>query len=163
MSLSSITPPCFSNRQMMLYQLIICMLKFPTKPKSAPFGVLYTVVNSEGKPVYHPDRKLAKKKVPMANGKFTNRTHHSFYFTTSHKKAGGFECGFIGTQKLCAECKSFKCSFNTHDCCCCLLFNEPDFSHTLKHIVKLMVFRSKFHCELNFIKQCWEYAKMLLS
>ena len=47
-----------------------------------------------------------------------------------------------------------------------MLYNEPDFvavesrleAAAKAHGVKI-IFLPKFHCELNFIEQCWGYAK----
>ncbi|KAI6039439.1 hypothetical protein EDC04DRAFT_2685234 [Pisolithus marmoratus] len=68
-----------------------------------------------------------------------------------------------------AQCKNFKCPPNTTNCCFhCLLFSQPDFTDvescldTICHGQGFQVlFLPKFHCELNFIKQCWGYAKQL--
>ena len=54
--------------------------------------------------------------------------------------------------------------------CCCrrILYNEPDFVNvescleaTCKALGVLVIFLPKFHCELNFIEQCWGYAKRI--
>ncbi|KAF8587995.1 hypothetical protein K439DRAFT_1645670 [Ramaria rubella] len=66
-----------------------------------------------------------------------------------------------------AECKHFKCKDSTAACCCRrLLFNQPDFASQKPAIVELIeshghiaFFYPKFHCELNFIEQCWGAAK----
>lgn len=72
-------------------------------------------------------------------------------------------------SKVLAECKSFKCAPLAIDCCCLrILFNQPDFTH-VKTILEAtcesrgfqVIFLPKFHCELNFIEQCWSYAKRL--
>jgi hypothetical protein len=49
-----------------------------------------------------------------------------------------------------------------------LLYNEPDFVK-VKSLLKIAceargfraIFFLKFHCELNFIKQCWGYSKQI--
>jgi transposase len=52
--------------------------------------------------------------------------------------------------------------------CCCrrMLYNEPDFKNVdsiLEADAKArgfqILFLPKFHCELNFIEQCWGHAK----
>ncbi|KAJ8589880.1 hypothetical protein M405DRAFT_737872, partial [Rhizopogon salebrosus TDB-379] len=54
--------------------------------------------------------------------------------------------------------------------CCCrhMLYNEADFMN-VKSVLELacdtrgisVLFLPKFHCELNFIEQCWGHAKRL--
>jgi len=49
------------------------------------------------------------------------------------------------------------------DCCCWrILYNQPDFAN-VKPVLQTFCheagFLLKFHCELNFIEQCWGYAK----
>ena len=55
----------------------------------------------------------------------------------------------------------------TTTCCCCqMIFNEPDFANS-ESILEIearnqgfeTIFLLKFHCELNFIEQCWGHAK----
>ena len=58
---------------------------------------------------------------------------------------------------------------NATDCCCHRkLFNEPDFTSVETILEKTcrpngfqVIFLPKFHCELNFIEQCWGYSKRL--
>jgi hypothetical protein len=84
------------------------MSKFPTKPNKPFFGVLANVVDEHGKPVYSPDGKLLKNKVPMADAQFADGTPQSLYFPEGHEKAGIFkgmavileERGFVGMDKL---------------------------------------------------------------
>ena len=66
-----------------------------------------------------------------------------------------------------AECKQFKCQLPAQDCCCRhIFFNQPDFIN-IPSILELsgnargfqLLFLPKFHCELNFIEQCWGDAK----
>ena len=49
-----------------------------------------------------------------------------------------------------------------------VLFNQPDFVNVesqLESVCKArgfqVIFLPKFHCELNFIEQCWGYAKCI--
>jgi len=75
----------------------------------------------------------------------------------------------IDANKLKAQCKGFKCKEGETDCCCRhILFNQPDFAHVPTLLETLcsrrgfkVIFLPKFHCELNFIEQCWGYAKRL--
>jgi transposase len=48
------------------------------------------------------------------------------------------------------------------------MFNQPDFAHvdtileaTCNARGFKVIFLPKFHCELNFIEQCWGYAKRI--
>jgi hypothetical protein len=68
-----------------------------------------------------------------------------------------------------AQCTNFKCPPPALDCCCRrLLYNQPDFEG-IKSCLESdceargfqLLFLPKFHCELNFIEQCWGYAKRL--
>ncbi|KIK95234.1 hypothetical protein PAXRUDRAFT_86103, partial [Paxillus rubicundulus Ve08.2h10] len=52
--------------------------------------------------------------------------------------------------------------------CCCrwFLYNQPDFANVESHLETTccergfpVLFLPKFHCELNFIEQCWGCAK----
>ena len=67
-----------------------------------------------------------------------------------------------------AQCgKNFLCKPGATDCCCRrMLYNEPDFvavESLLETACKArgfqILFLPKFHCELNFIEQCWGCAK----
>ena len=60
-----------------------------------------------------------------------------------------------------------QCPSSTHQLYChWILFNEPDFKNVdsiLEADAKAwgfqILFLLKFHCELNFIEQCWGHAK----
>ncbi|KAG2030932.1 hypothetical protein BDR03DRAFT_877194 [Suillus americanus] len=82
------------------------------------------------------------------------------------------ECGYADSSKLCVECKDFKCPTPTDGerACCChrLMYVQPDFVNVESHLETLcharsfdVIFLPKFHCELNFIEQCWGFAKWL--
>ena len=130
-----------------------------------------------GNLVYKPDGSLAKEKVRMSDAVLPDGTVQSLYFPDGHERAGIFkgmavileERGYKDIQKLRAECKSFNCAPPALNCCCRrILFNEPDFVH-IDTILEAtcnargfrVIFLPKFHCELNFIEQCWGYAKRL--
>jgi hypothetical protein len=130
-----------------------------------------------GKPLIKPDGKPEKMKIPMGNARFADGRPQPLYFPPGHERAGVFkgmqvileERGFSNASKLLAECKQFKCTSPTNDCCCRrILFNQPDFasvpsileSECNKRGFKV-IFLPKFHCELNPIEQCWGYAKRI--
>jgi len=108
---------------------------------------------------------------------FLDGTPQALYFPEGHPRAGVFkgmtyileERGLVKESKLHAECKNFKCAPPAIDCCCCrVLYNQPDFTHVptiLENACNTRGFRliylPKFHCELNFIEQCWGYAKRI--
>jgi hypothetical protein len=70
-------------------------------------------------------------------------------------------------SKVRAECKDFKCAPGSTACCCRrILYNQLHFvavesllELTCKSYGIKVMFLPKFHCELNFIEQCWGYAK----
>ena len=118
-----------------------------------------------------------KVKVPMADAKFSDGTSQPLYFPEGHERAGVFkgmavilkERGFGDMSKVRAECKNFKCIPGATNCCCRrILFNQPDFAN-VPSLLEItcnargfkVIFLPKFHCELNFIEQCWGYAKRL--
>ncbi|KAG2341755.1 hypothetical protein BDR05DRAFT_976858 [Suillus weaverae] len=121
--------------------------------KPTNWGVEVNVVSEDGKPVHGLDGAVLKKKVPMGNGKFADGSLQSLYYPEGHKCAGVFK-GMV-TSKIWAECPGFQ-----------MLYNEPDFvgvKSLLEIACKACGFRAiffpKFHCELNFIEQCWGYSK----
>ena len=140
-----------------------------TKNPSTTFGVEITVIEN-GKIRYAPDGKPEKKKIPMSPGKFADGTPHNFY-----NEDGVFkgmtrilqERGLTNEAKLNAECKIFKCPEGATRCCQRrVLYNQPDFAEQGSGLEILgqdfgfeVIFLPKFHCELNFIEQCWGHAK----
>jgi len=141
------------------------------------WGVDATVMDSAGKIVRGPNGKALKKKVRMVDGNLSDGTTQPFYFPESHAHAGKFkgmaqilkERGFNNAEKLRAQCKDFKCKEGETQCCCRrILFNQPDFINVPSMLETLCkshgfgcIILPKFHCELNFIEQCWGYAKRL--
>jgi hypothetical protein len=79
------------------------------------------------------------------------------------------ERGFTAEAKLRAECEGFKCKAGETRCCCRrFLFSQPDFvaeKSVLETVCAArgfkVLFLPKFHCELNFIEQCWGAAKRI--
>jgi len=140
------------------------------------------VRGNNGQPVYGPDGKISKHKVKMVDATFADGTSQSLYFDASHEKAGLFkgmavileERGLVKESQLRAECKKFQCpkpsgSDGMAQCCCRrVLYNQPDFTEvesllemTCKARSFEVLFLPKFHCELNFIEQCWGFAKRI--
>ena len=112
----------------------------------------------------------------MHSGVFPNGEPQDLYFPEDHPDMPGFfkgmkrilaERGFTDQDDLCAECPQFKCADPKAGCCCwCILFNQPDFQAQKPALVELVeshehiaLFYPNFHCELNFIEQCWGAAK----
>jgi hypothetical protein len=151
-------------------------------PKFTPkignnWGIEAAKRDTAGNLVYNADGSLAKEKIRMGNTVLSDGTVQSLYFPDGHARAGVFkgmavileERGYTGAHQMRAECKSFNCAPPALDCCCRrILFNEPDFAHvdtiletTCSARGFQVIFLPKFHCELNFIEQCWGYAKRL--
>jgi len=113
----------------------------------------------------------------MRDGCFSNKQPQSLYFPEDHPQHPGLfkgmaiilqERGFHNVANLPAQCAKFKCPDPDEGMCCCrhILFNQPDFKaqkSALEELIEshghLVCFYPKFHCELNFIEQCWGYAK----
>jgi hypothetical protein len=133
-----------------------------------------------GQPVYRPNGKILKHKVKMVDATFADGMPQSLYFDASHEKAEQFkgmavileERGLVKESQLRAECKKFQCPKpsgldGTAQCCCRrVLYDQPDFAEveslletTCKARSFEVLFLPKFHCELNFIEQCWGFAK----
>ena len=149
-----------------------------TKNPSANFHVLVNDVGDDGKARYTPDGKILKKKIHMGNTTF-NGVEQPLYFPDdpSHPHAGQFkgmsvilqERGFVDEAKLKAQCgtKMSDCKPPAIACCCrWVLYNQPDFVN-IESILETeawekgfrVLFLPKFHCELNFIEQCWGAGK----
>jgi hypothetical protein len=140
------------------------------------WGVDAPVWDAQGKLICGPDGKPTKQKVRMADG-FHDGAPQEFYWPEGHKKSGLFkgmatiltERGFDVT-KLKAQCKNFECAAGATDCCCCcrILYCQPDFANvesfletTCKARGFQVILLLKFHCELNFIEQCWGFVKWI--
>ncbi|KAG2069159.1 hypothetical protein BDR04DRAFT_1022347, partial [Suillus decipiens] len=152
--------------------------KLPKSP-SKSWGITVTKKDSSGKAVLGADGKPLKEKIQMADGELPNGDLQPLYFSKGHVKAGWFkgmaqiliERGYVDALQLRAECKDFKCPSPAGevDCCCRrLLYSQPDFA-SVKSVLESscqargikVIFLPKFHCELNFIEQCWGYAKRI--
>jgi hypothetical protein len=139
------------------------------------WGVETNVLGADGKPTYSPDGKILKMKVQMTNGILADGSSQCFYFPHGHPRAGVFkgmavileERGFSKASDLRAQCKDFKCEKGATTCCCRrILYNQPDFVNVKSNLEIIceargfqVIFLPKFHCEINFIEQCWGYAK----
>jgi transposase len=152
------------------------MPKFTSKPESN-WLIKVNAVDANGRQIYAPNGKVLKTKIQMEDATFADGTKQPLYFPPGHKKQGLFkgmqvimqERG-LPTEGLLAQCPDFKCpNKGTTDCCCRrTLFNQPDFvgvksrlkTYCNSHGVEV-IFLPKFHCELNFIEQCWGYAKRI--
>ena len=155
------------------------------KKTSSPeknWGVEVTDRDANGKPIYRSDDKPLKKKINMQDGRFADGSPQPLYFE-SGPHAGLFkgmaiileERGLMAESKLRAECKKFKCPSDSESptgtpVCCCrrVLYSQPDFVQVdsiLETVCQArgykIIFLPKFHCELNFIEQCWGYAKRI--
>ena len=113
----------------------------------------------------------------MADATFSTGEPQPLYFFEGHPCAGVLkgmlqilnECCITGSAKKCVDCKNFKCPEGATDCCVqCKLYIQPDFAHGKSNFEILcesrgfqIIYLSKFHCKLNFIELCWEYAKWL--
>lgn len=140
-----------------------------TKGPSTTFGVEATVV-MDGKVQYLPNGKPQKRTIPMGPGKFADGSLQNFYNAAGIFKGMTVileERGLTEEAKLRAECKKFQCTPGATRCCQRrVLYNQPDFveqNSALELKAKArgfeVIFLPKFHCELNFIEQCWGHAK----
>ena len=150
------------------------MPKFTPKEVTI-WGPETNMIGNNGKPVYGPDGKVAKIIIRMADATFADGTPQKLYFPLEHPRAGAFkgmsvilkERGLLRESNLKAQCKDFKCKKGDVDCCCRrVLYSQPDFTQAESKLETAckrrgfdIVFLPKFHCELNFIEQCWGYAK----
>ena len=150
------------------------MPKFTPK-EGKNWGVETNVLGADGKPTYSPDGKILKMKVQMTDGILADGSRQCFYFPNGHPRAGMFkgmavileERGFKRVSNLRAQCKDFKCEKGATACCCRrILYNQPDFVSVKSNLEIIceargfqVIFLPKFHCEINFIEQCWGYAK----
>ncbi|KAG2071495.1 hypothetical protein BDR04DRAFT_1016009 [Suillus decipiens] len=152
-------------------------------PKNTPkvgtnWGIEVTARNSSGQIIYGTDGKPTKIKICMGHGTFKDGTPQSLYFADGNARGGIFkgmatileERGYGDMSKVRAECKpNFSCKPGIEHCCCRqMLYNEPDFTN-VKSVLEMaceacrisVLFLPKFHCELNFIEQCWGHAKWI--
>lgn len=142
---------------------------------SNKFLVEVNVHNEARQLVYSPNRKIMKKKIRMEDAQFADGSKQALYFEPGHPQDGLFkgmsilleERGMITETKLLAQCKDFKYVDKEDNCCQRrTLYNQPDFVQ-VKSLLEItceargftVLFIPKFHFELNFIEQCWGFAK----
>jgi hypothetical protein len=153
------------------------MQKTPSPSLEQNFGIWVNQKGLDGKLVYGPDGKVLKMKVRMEDATFADGQRQSLYFEPGHPQAGLFkgmsvllqERGMSREANLRAECKNFQCPKDQTSCCVrWTLYDQPDFVRVeslLETACKArgfeVIFLPKFHCELNFIEQCWGFAKRI--
>ena len=150
-------------------------------PKFTPavgknWGVSVTERDDKGNIIHDPSGKPNKVIRRMADARFADGLPQPLYFPEGHPRAGVFkgmavileERGLLAESKLKAQCnKTFKCAPGQTGCCVRrVLYNQPDFKSVRSMLEDAcaqrgsrVLFLPKFHCELNFIEQCWGYAK----
>lgn len=157
------------------------MLKGPSASIESNWGVTVDQRDENNNLVYKTvsgRSKVAKIRVRMDSATFADGTPQQLYFPPSHEKAGLLkgmsvllqERGVANAPQLKAQCrKSFNCTPDATNCCCRrILYTQPDFVN-IPSILEThckwcgcrVIFLPKFHCELNFIEQCWGYSKRL--
>ncbi|KAG2058716.1 hypothetical protein BDR06DRAFT_1003904 [Suillus hirtellus] len=149
--------------------------KMPKRP-SATWGVSITKKDDDGRPVIGTNGKPVKEKIWMKDAWLLNGDVQPLYFPDGHDKAGYFkgmaqilvERGYTNAPNLPAECREFKCPGGKSDCCRQLMYTQADFANVESNLEATchargfdVIFLPKYHCELNFIEQCWGFAKCL--
>jgi hypothetical protein len=140
-----------------------------TKGPSKSFGVEVTDI-VDGQIQYKTDGKVKKRTIQMGPGTFADGSPHPFYDENGTFKGMTKilqERGLTEESKLNAQCEKFKCAPKATSCCQRrVLYNQPDFANqdsALEIVCKArgfqVMFLPKFHCELNFIEQCWGHSK----
>lgn len=119
--------------------------------------------------------KVRQTTIRMEGGSHEG-TPQSFYFPDDHPQHPGKfkgmavileERGYGNMSKVRYECKGFKCDPDNDRCCCRrMLYKQPDFANVKTNLEIAcarrgfpVLFLPKFHCEINFIEQCWCHAK----
>lgn len=158
-------------------------LSAKSMPKGIPkartnWGIEVSKRDANGKLIYKPNGTVEKIKIQMRDAQFANGDSQPLYFPMDHPNVelrGKFkgmlvilqERGFTNLERKLAQCRGFKCAPGATDCCCRrILYNEPDFAG-VESLLEMfchgqgveVIFLPKFHCELNFIEQCWGRAK----
>lgn len=141
------------------------------------WGVETPMVDPSGKVVHETDGAVKKVKVQMQDAKLSDGSRQCLHYPEGHTPARVFkgmavileERGYNDAKHIRASCAKFQCLKGAVNCCCRrMLYNQPDFVE-VKSLLEVaceargfrVLFIPKFHCELNFIKQCWGYSKRL--
>jgi hypothetical protein len=157
------------------------MPKGPSTSFEANFGVWIDKKGSDGKQIFALDGKKAKEWHPMYGAQFADGREQSLYFPDNHPQAGLFKgmgiileergipvSGLTDFKKAqCAPSFASGCPEGAIACCCRrILYNQPDFASVESYLETVcrkngfpVLFLPKFHCKLNFIEQCWGWAK----
>ncbi|KAJ7439156.1 hypothetical protein B0H11DRAFT_2254084 [Mycena galericulata] len=146
-----------------------------TPKKGKNWFVSVNKIGTDGRPIYDTKGNYVKTKVRMRDGTLADGSPQPLYFRAGHENAGIFkgmavilkERGLHKEAKLKAQCQGFKCAPGATGCCCRrVLYNQPDFKKEkflLEKVCEARGFRAmflpKFHCELNFLEQCWGASK----
>jgi transposase len=153
-------------------------LKMPLNPTSSRFqmwGVDTNMIGLDGKPIYGLDGKIKKQRVRMGDGHFNGQPQSLYFMPDDGSSREHVFKGMVSilTERginidgLKRECEDFKCVDTSARCCIRrVLWNQPDFVN-IKSVLEThceargfqVIFLPKFHCELNFLEQCWGKAK----
>jgi len=155
---------------------VLSARKMPKSP-SESWGIMVIAKDANGKPVHDGNGNVVKEKIQVTDAQLPKGTPQPLYFLEGHERAGWFkgmaqilvEWGDTNAPCLPAGCKGFKCPSDKTECCCHrLMFNQPDFTNvesivetTCQSCGSEVIFLPKFHCKLNFIEQCWGFAKWI--
>ncbi|KAJ7163446.1 hypothetical protein C8R43DRAFT_1086346 [Mycena crocata] len=134
-----------------------------SKGPSSNFLIEANLHDENGAQVYSSMGHYVKHKIQMEDATF-NGEPQPLYFPDDHPLAGQFkgmvtilsEWGINTTGKL-ASCTGFKCPPSCPD----FEFVKSSLQIDCEEREFGLLFLPKFHCELNFVEQCWGYAKRL--
>ncbi|XP_006456634.1 hypothetical protein AGABI2DRAFT_77787, partial [Agaricus bisporus var. bisporus H97] len=144
--------------------------------RKSNWGMDVSVFDEQGKPVYNTNGSKKTQFQKMDNGFLPDGSPQSFYFEDGPHN--GIFKGMkmilnkrgINTKGKRAQCSDFTSGcqkVSQPNCCCCrILYNQPNFVLGKSQLGEecesqgfAMSILPKFHCELNFIEQCWGFVK----